>query len=184
MSNGRLFSQSALLLLSCRSSLPVQICKKPKFLRSVGILSFSDNFIHNKYRFFSTIVLVYKFRYLGSQHTKAVLALLSVSVTFIYKEHRFNSAVDLLYQFRYVKSRISRAGLAFWSVSHTFIHNKHHFDSTVVLLYQFRYLGNRHTIAVLTFFLSGCIICIQREHRFYSTVGSWFTRAVLAFLSV
>ena len=170
--SGRLFSQSALLLLSCRSSLPVQICKKPKFLRYVGILSVSDNFIHNKNRFFSTIVLVYKFRYLGSQHTKAVLALLSVSVTFIHKEHRFDSAVALLYQFRYVKSRISRAGLAFWSVSHTFTHNKHHFDSTVVLLDKFRYLGNRHTIAVLTFFLSGCIICIQREHRFYSTVGS------------
>ena len=146
--SGRLFSQSALLLLSYRSSLPVQICKKPKFLRSVGILYVSDNFIHNKNRFFSTIVLVYKFRYLGSQHTKAVLALLSVSVTFIHKEHRFDSAVALLYQFRYVKSRISRAGLAFWSVSHTFIHNKHHFDSTVVLLYKFRYLGNRHTIAV------------------------------------
>ena len=61
-----------------------------------------------------------------------------------------------------------------------FIHNKHHFDSTVVL-YRFRYLGNRHTSAVLTFFLSGCIIFIEREHRFYSTVGSWFTRVVLAF---
>ena len=97
MSSGRLFLQSALLLLSCRSSLPVQICKKPKLLRSVGILSVSDNFIHNKYRFFSTIVLVYKFRYLGSQHTRAMLALLSVSVTFIHKEHRFDSAVALLY---------------------------------------------------------------------------------------
>ena len=71
----------------------------------------------------STIVLVYKFRYLGSQHTRAVSAL-SVSVTFIHKEHRFYSAVALLYQFRYVKSWNSWAGLAFWSVSHTFIHNK------------------------------------------------------------
>ena len=110
ISTGRLFSQSALFLLNCRSSLPVQICKKPKFLRSVGILSVSDNFIHNKYCFFSTIVLVYNFRYLGSQHTRAVLALLSVSVTFIHKEHRFYSAVTLLHQFRYVKAEIPEQG--------------------------------------------------------------------------